>query len=294
MERLEADLPRAISPGATATEAITVVAVARASDRWHMAQGWLRARKPADAVRELLVAADPLLAWLRDAAATMAAMTGEDGLPGWQAIAGNATAWPSSARLARAELHDWGRAPEPSPADRGWLGVEAAAAALLGWGEAWPEGQGADEALPRLWAAAGGGPLDVGALLAMACAAGHQEAGAVAAAVAALAESGAALTAAQAVDLKVTLWRSSPPLWRTVRIPLRRPSATCTGRSRSCSTGTAITCTPSPLPTCATAIRSSTRRRPPARKRSASVTPSRPAPASRSGTRGPILVRARI
>jgi hypothetical protein len=31
--RLEADLPRAISPGATATEAITVVAVARASDR---------------------------------------------------------------------------------------------------------------------------------------------------------------------------------------------------------------------------------------------------------------------
>jgi hypothetical protein len=38
--------------------------------------------------------------------------------------------------------------------------------------------------------------------------------------VAALAESGAALTAAQAVDLKVTLWRSSPPLWRTVRMPL--------------------------------------------------------------------------
>jgi hypothetical protein len=50
MERLEADLPRAVSPGATATEAIAVVAVARASDRWHMAQGWLCARKPADAV----------------------------------------------------------------------------------------------------------------------------------------------------------------------------------------------------------------------------------------------------
>jgi hypothetical protein len=37
--------------------------------------------------------------------------------------------------------------------------------------------------------------------------------------VAAFAESGAPLTAAQAVDLKVTLWRSSPPLWRTVRMP---------------------------------------------------------------------------
>ena len=284
MERLEADLPRGISPGATATEAITVVAVARASDRWHMARGWLCARKPADAVRELLAAADPLLAWLRDAAATMAAITGEDGLPGWHAIAGNATAWPSSARLARAELHDWGRAAEPSPSDRGWLGAEAAAAALLARGEAWPEGQGADEALCRLWATAGGGPLDIGALLAMACAAGHQEAGAVAAAVAALAESGAALTAAQAVDLKVTLWRSSPRCGALSACPLRRPSATCTVRSRSCSPGTAITCTPSPLRTCATAIRSSTWRKLPARRRSASVTLSRPAPASQSGT----------
>ena len=36
----------------------------------------------------------------------------------------------------------------------------------------------------------------------------------------ALAESGAALTAAQVVDLKVTLWRSSPSLWRIVRMPL--------------------------------------------------------------------------
>src|SRR3984957_20083872 len=124
MERLEADLPRGISPGATAAEAITVVAVARASDRWHMAQGWLRARQPADAVRELLAAADPLLAWLRDAAATMAAMTGEDGVPGWHAIAGNAAAWPNSARLARAELYDWGLGPELSPEERGWLGTE--------------------------------------------------------------------------------------------------------------------------------------------------------------------------
>ena len=71
-----------------------------------------------------------------------------------------------------------------------------------------------------LWEAAGGGPLDVGALLAMVRATDHPEADAVAGAVAALAESGAALTAAQAVDLKVSLWRSSPSLWRTVRMPL--------------------------------------------------------------------------
>jgi hypothetical protein len=220
VERLDTDLPRAVGPGAEAAEAITAVAMAAAADRWHIAQGWLGARKPADAVRELLGAADPLPAWLRDAAATMAAMAGEDGLPGWHAIAGNAAAWPNSARLALAELYDWGQAPEPSPKDRGWLGAEAAAAALLARGEAWAEGQRPDEALCRLWEAAGGGPLDTGALLAAVRAAGHPEAEAVAAAVAEFAESGAALTAAQVVDLKVTLWRSSPPLWRTVRMPL--------------------------------------------------------------------------
>jgi hypothetical protein len=220
MERLDADLPRAVGPGTEAAAAITAVAMAAAADRWHIAQGWLGARKPAEAVRELLEAADPLPAWLRDAAATMGAMTGEDGLPGWHAIAGNAAAWPNSARLARAELYDWGQGPEPSPDDRGWLGAEAAAAALQTRGEAWPEGGGPDEALCRLWEAAGGGPLDIGALLGTVRAAGHPEAEAVAGAVAALAESGAALTAAQVVDLKVTLWRSSPSLWRTVRMPL--------------------------------------------------------------------------
>jgi hypothetical protein len=220
MERLDADLPRAVDPGAGAAEAITAVAMAAAADRWYIAQGWLGVRKPADAVRELLKAADRLPAWLRDAAVTMGAMTGEDGLPGWHAIAGNAAAWPNSARVARAELYDWGHGPEPSLQERGWLGAEAAAAALLARGEAWPEGGGPDEALCRLWEAAGGGPLDIGALLAMVRATGHPEAEAVAVAVAALAESGAALTAAQVVDLKVTLWRSSPSLWRIVRMPL--------------------------------------------------------------------------
>lgn len=71
-----------------------------------MAQGWLGVRKPVDAVRELLAAADPLPSWPRDVAASMASITGENGLPGWHAIAGNGAAWPNSARLARAELYD--------------------------------------------------------------------------------------------------------------------------------------------------------------------------------------------
>jgi hypothetical protein len=132
-------------------------------------QSWMGGQK-----REPAPGADPLPAWLRDAAATIGAMTGVDGLPGGQAIAGNSAAWLNSARLARAELYDWGQAPEPSPEERGWLGAEAAAAALPARGEAWPEGCGPDEALCRLWEAAGGGPLDIGALHAIVRAAGHR------------------------------------------------------------------------------------------------------------------------
>ena len=106
MERLDADLPRAVGPGAEAAEAITALGSGGSGRPLAIAQGWLGARKPADAVRELLEAADPLPAWLRDAAATMAAMTGEDGLPGWHAITRNAAGRPNSAHLALAELYD--------------------------------------------------------------------------------------------------------------------------------------------------------------------------------------------
>jgi pRiA4b ORF-3-like protein len=117
-------------------------------------------------------------------------------------------------------LHSCRQGPKLSLKDRGWLAAEAAAAALQARGEAWAEDLGPDEALCRLWEAEGGGPLDVAALLATVRATGHPEADAVAGAVAPLAESGAALTAAQGVDLKVALWQSRPSLWRTVRMPL--------------------------------------------------------------------------
>jgi hypothetical protein len=74
-----------------------------------------------------------------------------------------------------------------------------------------------------LWETACGDPLDPDALLALVVATGHPEAEDVAAAVGGLAESVAMLTAAQAVELKVALWRSSPQLWCTVRMPMAVP-----------------------------------------------------------------------
>src|SRR6202022_3156462 len=126
-------------------------------------------------------AADPMPARLRAAAADVALMTAEDGLPGWTVIAGNAATWPNSAHHARAELSvreamATGAVPSLDDADWHWIGAEGAAAAL---------GEGADEVLCRLWEAADSADTVEG-VLAWARASGHPEAEQVSDAVTAL------------------------------------------------------------------------------------------------------------
>lgn len=279
---LAAGLPGAVSPGAPPTEAITAFADAARETRDCVMRRWLGAREPAAAVRELLEAADPLPARLRSAAVEAARMTGEDGLPGWAAIARDAGTWPSSARHARAELHLWemdavGVVPSPDAADWQWLAVEAAAAAL---DEA---DRGADEALCLLWEAAGETD-SIDGVLAGARASGHREAARVLEAVTALAASATPLTVRQGIQLKVTLRDSSPPTWRSVQLPLAFTLGDLHRVIQVLSAGMAITCTPSPSAAPATPIPSSTWRTPGTRRKCGSATPSRRAPASRSGT----------
>ncbi len=215
-EALAASLPRAVAPDASSAEAIAAAAHATGEGRLATMRRWLGARKPEAAVRELLEAADPMSARSRAAAVDAARMTGREGIPGWAAIARNAATWPNSARHARAELRLWemdatGVVPSPDAADWHWLAVEAAAAAL--------EGQGADEALCRLWEAADDtGSID--GVLAWARASGHPEATRVSGAIAALAASGSPLTVRQGIQLKVALRHSRPPIWRSVQVPL--------------------------------------------------------------------------
>ena len=222
-EALAASLPRPVAPEASPAETIAAAALATSEGRWAAVRGWLDARKPDVAVCGLLEAADPMPARLRAVAVDIARMTGRDGLPGWAVIAKSAETWPNSARQARAELCLWemadtGVTPSLDPADRHWLAVEAAAAALES-AEATVD-QGADEALSRLWDETDQ-PDGIDGVLAWTRASGHPEASRVSGAITVLAASGSPITIRQGIQLKVALRHSRPPIWRTVQVPLQ-------------------------------------------------------------------------
>jgi hypothetical protein len=130
---------------------------------------------------------------------------GEDALPAWREMKSSPHVGPH----ARAELAAWNQGPEPSDTDWDWLAVEAAAAAL--------QDQGPDEALNRVWESMPGADLD--ACLAAVPGTGHPDAAALARAVAEYAASGAPLSIEQVAELKVSLSRARPPIWRRVRLP---------------------------------------------------------------------------
>jgi len=202
--------PVPLDAGLTAEELIEGVANFSADERETLADSWLDARDPADAVREILSAAEDMPSRLRVVALELAEMTGEDGWPAWREIAGD-DARPHAARHARVFLSSMGQGPEPARADWQWVGTEAAAAALY---EA-----GADEALCCIWDTIDGDD-DIAKRLAEVRASGHPEAEHLASSVEAFAASGAPLTIRQGVQLKVALKYAKPPVWRSVQLPL--------------------------------------------------------------------------
>jgi hypothetical protein len=209
--RLAEVFPVPLDAGLTAEELIEGAANFPADEREILADSWLDARDPADAVREILSAAEDMPSRLRVVALELAEMTGEDGWPAWREIAGDDARWPHAARHARVFLFSMGQGPEPARADWQWVGTEAAAAALY---EAGP-----DEALCCIWDTIDGDD-DIAKRLAGVRASGHPEAEYVASSVEAFAASGAPLTIRQGVQLKVALKDATPPVWRSVQLPL--------------------------------------------------------------------------
>ena len=197
----------------TAAELIAELAE-RDEDEWdELAWDWLDAQPgQAEAARELLRAGASMKPRLRWIAAEVAAMLGEDALPVWREM----VAAPGIGPHARFELYQMGAGPEPSNAEWLWLAVESAAVALAK--------KGPDEAVTILFEALGGeqsGADDLDRHLAAARGSDHPSAEPLARAIADhVASAGhASLSVNQCLQLKVTLKRWRPPIWRTVLLP---------------------------------------------------------------------------
>ena len=200
-------LPGLADPGLSASEMIADVArFGDEEQRDHVAWGWLGERQPAEAAREILVAAEGMSPLLRVVAVGVVQRLGEDALPAWREL----TAAPRVGPHARAVLAAWDQGPEPTDADWDWLAVEAAAAAL--------QDNGPDEALIRVWESMPGTDLDT--CLAEVRATGHPDAAELSRKVAEFAASGAPRSIDQVAELKVSLSGVRPPIWRRVRLPV--------------------------------------------------------------------------
>ncbi|HEY1916145.1 MAG TPA: plasmid pRiA4b ORF-3 family protein [Streptosporangiaceae bacterium] len=206
-QHLSDGLPAPADPELAASEMIAAMAESRdPQQQAHIARRWLAARDSAQAAREILTAAEKLSPRLRVVAVELADRLGDDALPAWREL----TAAPCIGPHARAVLAAWDEGPEPGDADWRWLAVESVAAALAE--------EGPDEALSRVSESMPGADLD--ARLAAVRATGHPQAGAVAAAVAEFAASGAPQSVDQVAELTVSLTRTQPPIWRRVQLPV--------------------------------------------------------------------------
>jgi hypothetical protein len=203
MHWLEEALPGPADPEISAAELIAEVAEhdGRAL-RLEAASGWLEQHDP----REILEAAESMPPLLRTVAADLVMALGEDAIPAWREFA----AAPHVGPHARFALYAWEQEPEPDERDLRWLAAESAAAAL--------DGQGLDEALCVLWESVRGEGL--AGHLAVVRATGHPAAGQLERALNEFTSSGVRRSIDQGVQLKVTLKRWSPAIWRSVRLPV--------------------------------------------------------------------------
>jgi len=205
---LPTGLAERVGPGRPAGEMIAEAArFGDEEQQDHVARAWLAEREPVQAAREILAAAENTSPLRRSVAVRLVeSRLGDDALPAWRELVTARRVGPH----ARAELAAWDQGPEPGDADWEWLAVEAAAAAL--------EDKGPDEALSRVWETMPGADLD--ARLAAAAATGHPDADPLVRAVAEFAASGASRSIDQVAQLKVSLARVRPPIWRRVLLPV--------------------------------------------------------------------------
>jgi hypothetical protein len=204
--RMRDDLPTPASPQLSAGDLLARLAkFDGAAERRNVARPWLEARTSAGAAREILAVADQASPSLRSVAVGIVESLGDDALPAWREM----TRTPRVGPHARAVLAADGRRGAIGEADRRWLAADWATAALTD--------AGPDEALTCVYETMPGSDLD--SRLAAVRASGHPDAETLARALAEFAASGALRAVDQVIQIKVTLARCRPPIWRRVLIP---------------------------------------------------------------------------
>ncbi|MGD0067079.1 MAG: plasmid pRiA4b ORF-3 family protein [Streptosporangiaceae bacterium] len=197
----------------TAVELIASLADCDEDERDEEAWAWLDAQPDqAEAARQLLTAGalmEPRLRWI---AADVVGLLQEEALPVWREM----TAVHGMGPHAKFALFTSGAGPEPDEGEWLWLAVESAAVALAD--------KGPDEAITVLAEALSAEQLaadDLEQCLAVVRATDHPSALSLAAAIADFVASAGAekLSVNECLQLKVSLARWKPPIWRTVLIP---------------------------------------------------------------------------
>jgi hypothetical protein len=202
-QRLEAEFPPPVPPDLSAAALLDRLAALPDDEVWRQAGRWLIDRDLGKAADELLSAASVAGPAQRLAAVDVVAGVGEPAVPAWERALADPMLAPH-ARLVLAQfdedLDDDAEESEPSDADRRWLAVEYALAAL--------STSGVDEAYHRLREHGG---LDA------ATGSGHPGETELLPSLAELIATGG--PPVPTYQVKIALTRMKPPVWRRIRLP---------------------------------------------------------------------------